>query len=274
MKIITLTAACCTAAILLFSTDLGLAEDRPPELCKEVFDFGLISDSLGTINRNIDSDLVELLMSRSGCQIRTIPMPAKRVSRELRDGKLHMSARFYQTDERDQFLWFAHVQRSKVLGWFRTDHMTMADASAAMESGETILGITAGFKHSASIDRIVADWQTAHAGRTIEFPDRKALFQGLLAGRADIVLLPGSIFDELNSIMNTEGVPLASIDLVPEESGALGGIVLSKSRFDSTEAAYWQKVVRELCEDGSILRVFRRYFRATEEDLACSLRID
>lgn len=271
MKLIVFIAACCIGAILLFLPTLGLAESRPPDLCKEPLDFGLISDSLGTINQNIDTDLVELLMLRSGCHIRTIPMPAKRVSLELRNGSLQMSARFYQTDERDEFLWFAHVQRSKVLGWFRTDRMTMADASFVMKSGKAILGLTAGFKHSASIDRMVAERQAAHPRRFVEFPDRKALFQGLLAGRTDIILLPHSVFEELNAMVNVEGVRLSSVDFVPSEEGALGGIVFSKKRFDATQALYWQRLVQELCEDGSILRVFQKYFKATEKDVACSL---
>lgn len=274
MNVVVLIVTCCVWGSMLLCSTAGLAQQRPQELCDEPLDFGLISDSLGTMNSNINSDLVALLASKSGCRIRIVPMPVKRVNHELKIGNLDMSGRFFQTDERDQFLWFAHVQRTKVLGWFRSDDMTQADALSVMKSGAGILGVTAGFKHSATIDRLVSDRQATYPGRTVEFPDRRALFLGLLARRVDMILLPESVVEELNAMLNAEGVQLASVDLVPSEAGALGGIVFSKRRFNAMQAAYWQSVVKDLCEDGSILRVFQRYFKATEKDVACSPMMD
>ena len=241
-------------------------------LCDGPLDFGNISDGLGTSNRNINADLVRLLEERSGCKIRTILMPAKRVSAELQDGTLHMSARFFQTPERDAFLWFAHIQRTKMLAWFRSDRLSPAEANDFLASDRLTLGVTTGFSHSPAIDALVADWRVRHPGNTVEFPDRKALLQGLLDGRVDVVLLPASTVEELSPGMNAANVPLVSLDLAPGEPGAPGGIVFSKKLFDANAAAKWQALVAGLCEDGAILRVFQDYFKATEEDLACTLR--
>jgi polar amino acid transport system substrate-binding protein len=262
----------CASAISLVSVATGTADAPKAGLCEEAIDFGNISDSLGTANQNINSDLVALLEQKSGCRIRTILLPVKRVVAELQDGTLHMSARFFQNEERDKYLWFAHVQRTKILAWFRHDTLTEAEAARFMTSDDVMLGITAGFTHSPTIDRLLSEWQRAHPGKTIEFPDRKALFEGLLAGRADIVLLPRPIVEEFNAILNPTNIPLSSIDLAPGEAGAPGGIVFSKRQFDAETVARWQRIVLDLCQDGSILRVFQKYFRATEEDLACSLR--
>lgn len=262
------------AALALMTLPAAAKGTEPPGLCNGLIDFGNISDGLGTANRNINADLVRLLETRSGCRFRTVLMPAKRVTAELRDGTLHMSARFFQTPERDEFLWFAHVQRTKMLAWFRSDRVSREEAAAFTTSNRLTLGVTVGFTHSRAIDDLVAKWRQDHPQNTVEFPDRKSLLQGLLEGRVDLVLLPASTVEELSPAMNTANVPVSSVDLVPDEPGAPGGIVFSKKLFTAEAAAQWQAIVAELCEDGSILRVFQDYFKATEEDLACTLRKD
>jgi polar amino acid transport system substrate-binding protein len=263
---------CLAAAFAVMSITQHAGAGGDARLCDGTLDFGNISDGLGTVNRNINSELVQLLEARSGCRIRTVLMPAKRVTAELRNGTLHMSGRYFQTPERDEFLWFAHIQRSKMLGWFRSDDLPAAEAPGFMTSDKLILGVTVGFSHAPAIDRMVEERRRAHPDKTIEFPDRKALLQGLLAGRADVVLLPASIVEELNPVLNHDNIRIQSVDPAPDEPGAPGGIVFSKKLFDAGTAARWQALVAGLCEDGSVLRIFRKYFRATEEDLACTLR--
>jgi len=261
-------------AFSLMALPAGATGKARPGLCDGPLDFGNISDGLGTANRNINADLVRLLEARSGCQIRTVLMPAKRVTAELRNGTLHMSARFFQTPERDEFLWFAHIQRTKLLAWYRSDRISPEEAANFTVSNKLTLGITVGFSHSPAIDKLVAGWRQDHPQNTTEFPDRKSLLQGLLDGRVDLVLLPASTVEELAPVMNAAQVPVNSVDLTPEEPGAPGGVVFSKKLFDAEAAAQWQALIAGLCEDGSILRIFQDYFKATEEDLACTLRKD
>jgi polar amino acid transport system substrate-binding protein len=263
------------AGIAAILTGPSAADDRAQtRLCRGTLDFGIISDGVGTLNQNINTELAGLLEARSGCRIRTISMPVKRVTAELRDGRLHMSGRYFQNEERDGFLWFAHIQRTKIFGWFRSDRLSPGEASRFTGSKDLVLGITAGFSHSPKVDAIVADWRLRHPMNTVEFPDRKALFEGLLAGRTDLVLLPAATVEELDTVLNPAKIPLGSFDLTPGEPGAPGGIVFSKKRFDGETAAQWQRLVTDLCVDGSILGVFQKYFGATEEDLACRLKMD
>ena len=262
------------SALALMMPAAGADELERARLCNELIDFGNISDGLGTANRNINADLVRLLEARSGCRIRTVLMPAKRVTSELRNGTLHMSARFFQTPERDAFLWFAHIQRTKMLAWFRSDRVSTSEVEAFPVSNKLLLGVTVGFSHSPALDDLVAEWRRKHPENTVEFPDRKSLLQGLLAGRVDVVLLPASTVEELTPTLNTANVPMDSVDFTPDQPGAPGGIVLSKKLFDEKSAQQWQSLIADLCKEGSILRVFQRYFEATEEDLACALRKD
>lgn len=262
------------AALSLMALPAPATGEARPGLCNGPLDFGNISDSLGTANRNINADLVRLLEERSGCQIRTVLMPTKRVTAELQNGTLHMSGRFFQTPERDKFLWFAHIQRTKMLAWFRIDRVSTSEVEAFPDSNELLLGVTVGFSHSPALDDLVAEWRRKHPENTVEFPDRKSLLQGLLAGRVDVVLLPASTVEELTPTLNTANVPMDSVDFTPDQPGAPGGIVLSKKLFDEKSAQQWQSLIADLCKEGSILRVFQRYFEATEEDLACALRKD
>ena len=161
-------------------------------------------------------------------------MPAKRVMAELEEGRLHMSGRFFQTPEREAYLWFAHVQRTKVRAWFRRDRVSGSQVLDLPQSRNMLVGITAGF---------------------LEF---------------DVVFLPAAVIDELSETEGEDTQLLDSVDFAPDERGAEGGIVLAKKRFDQAEAEKWRRLISGLCTDGSILRVFRKYFDATEEDLACS----
>lgn len=263
-------------SMLLIAAAAGMAgfaqADARKPLCAGTIDFGNISDGLGSVNRNINSDLVALLAERSGCAFRVLFMPVKRVTLELANGTLHMSGRFFQTKEREEYLWFAHVQRTKVLGWYRPDRIPAARALSFGLSPDTVLGVTAGFTHSVVIDALVAERRRQNPGNVVEFPDRRALYLGLLAGRVDMMFMPSSVVEELNAAEAASARSIAHVDFAPDELGAKGGIVLSKKLFDAEAAARWQELIGELCEDGSILRVFQKYFKATEKDLACSLR--
>lgn len=261
-----------TAALVLLggmTASLAQAQEQKPS-CPDIIEFGNISDGLGTANRNINSDLVMLLQERSGCTFRVLSMPAKRVMLELEEGKLHMSGRFFQTPEREAYLWFAHVQRTKVRAWFRRDRVSASQVLEFPQSRNMLVGITAGFTHSKMIDGIVTEMRRERPHQVIEFPDRKALYRGLLQGRVDVVFLPAAVIEELSETEGEDAKLLDSVDFAPDERGAEGGIVLAKKRFDQAEAEKWQRLIYGLCTDGSILRVFRKYFDATEEDLACS----
>lgn len=262
------TAMLMSGAVTAGMTGLARAE-APRPVCAGTIDFGNISDGLGSVNRNINADLVAMLADRSGCAFRVLSMPVKRVTQDLASGKLHMSGRFFQTEERETYLWFAHVQRTKVLGWYRPDRIPGAQAVSFGLSRDSVLGVTAGFTHSSAIDAIVAERRRLAPHRLVEFPDRKALYLGLLAGRVDMVFMPASVIEELSAGEAAPAGAVASVDLAPEEPGQKGGIVLSKQLFDAEAAARWQALIEELCLDGSILRVFQKYFRATEKDLAC-----
>jgi len=257
------TAWCATIA--------AAADSRKPN-CTGTFDFGNISDGLGTMNRNINADLVGLLEERSGCSFRLLSMPAKRVYRELEDGKLHMSGRFFQSEERDKFLWFAHIQRTKVLGWYRPDRLSKEKVQALTETPDLVIGVTAGFSHTAAIDALVERKRALHPSGIVEFQDRPSLYRGLINGRVDVVFLPMSVVEELGDMETGPKIEVDSVDFAPEEAGATGGIVLSKKMFDAENAGRWQNLIHDMCVDGSVLRVFQKYFRATKDDLACSMR--
>ena len=44
---------------------------------------------------------------------------------------------------------------------------------------------------------------------------------------------------------------------------------MSKSKFDDEQARRWRLALDQLCREGKVLEVFRRYFTATAKDVTC-----
>lgn len=232
--------------------------------------FGLIPDGLpATRGPGINAELVAALGTRSRCPIELVEMPALRVEEELRQGRLHMSARFFETPERARFAWFAHFQATRHVAAFVPGRLKqpLRRASDLLAEGGPVMGVVLGFRHGPAIDAMLAEVRARQPARITEFADRATLHAALLAGRVDVIFMPPEVLARLRRPGSDP--PVATVDVTPDEPRQTGGLVLSRALFDAREAGAWRALVRRLCEDGTVLAIFRRHFEATREDLAC-----
>lgn len=240
-------------------------------LCPKLLDFALMPDGIGTPAHNINRDVVSLLEKETGCRIRIVEMPFARANEELKAGTIHMSGRYFETPERRTYLWFAHFQRTKTYEVHDPAQLSAARLGNLVEDREITMGVVRGFSHGEAIDGQLAKVRAVDPGRIIEFRDRETMFEAFLARRVDVVFLPSSVAHVLSQAYKVPDGKLAFRDPDPGTAGRPGGLVLSKAYFSAEQARGWQDVVSRICRRGDILRIFKDYFPATDEDLACSM---
>lgn len=247
------------------------AQPPPNALCPRSLDFALLQDGLGTPTHNINRDVVSLLEKETGCRIRIVEMPFTRTNEELKAGTIQMSGRFFETPERQTYLWFAHFQRTKTYEVYDPAQLSAARLGNLVQDGEITMGVVRGFSQGDTIDGLLAKVRAQSPARIVEFRDRETMFEAFLARRVNVVFLPASVAHVLKQTYKVGDERLALLDPDPGVGGRPGGLVLCKAVFTPEQAQGWRDVVARVCRRGDILRIFRNYFPATEDDIACTM---
>jgi polar amino acid transport system substrate-binding protein len=268
---ITLVSLLTYLGIASFPTSILAAEGLPP-ICPQVIDFALIPDGIGTSQKNINRDILVALEAETGCRFRVLNLPFARADAELRTGKVHMSARFFETPERLQYLWFAHFQRTKTYAVSQTQELKLNEWSQLTKDPTLRIGTVRGFIHGDAIDQMLNEVRSTAPLRISEFRDRQVLFEALLSNRVQIIFLPSSIVHVMTKEAGLSDTALSLYDPDPAAEGRPGGLVMSKAFFKDEQAAYWQSAVQRICENGTVLRIFQKYFPANASDVSCMMK--
>ena len=270
------TKHCLAVAVasLLLSASVACAEtiaphDRPH--CPEPIDFGYVAPSQHVAPRKgIDLDIMALLSAHTGCRFQFIELPVERIRLELASGRIGMSSRWFETPERANTMWFAHYQLTKNLAIYQPGQVSPQDLMHLVKHPELGVGTVRGFSYGPSIDALLNNPALRTTQRMVEFADRPSSFEGLRRGHVQVIFLPLEVFEDLRSrLPANETLDFAAIDLAPAEPAKPGGLVMSKSQFDAEQARRWRLALDQLCREGKVLEVFRRYFPATAKDVPC-----
>lgn len=243
-----------------------------PELCPKTIDFALIPDGIGTSSHNINRDILLALERETGCRFRVIELPFARATEELKAGTVQMSGRFFETPERQQYLWFAHYQKTKTYAVSRSDLGKIGDLALLAKDNLTNFGVVRGFVHGEKIDDMLSAVRTKSPQRMTEFRDRDIMFEALLANRVQVIFLPSSIVYAMSRRENLPEGTLIIHDPDPSVEGRPGGLVMSKASFTVEQVKFWQNTLQKICENGTVLEIFRAYFPATASDVSCVMR--
>lgn len=273
---ITTIKRCLAVAVacLYLSANLACAEtmspqDRPD--CPDPIDFGYVAPSQHVAPRQgIDLDIMALLSAHTGCRFQFIELPVERIRLDLASGRIGMSSRWFETPERANTMWFAHYQLTKNLAIYRPSHASPQALLQLVNRPELAVGTVRGFSYGPSIDAVLNQPALKAVQRIVEFADRPSSFEGLRRGHVQVIFLPLEVFEDLRSrLPATESADFATLDLAPSEPAKPGGLVMSKSKFDAEQARRWRLALDQLCREGKVLEVFRRYFPATAKDVTC-----
>lgn len=244
---------CLVLALVSYSAVLA-ANQRPD--CSRPLTLALHVHGLlysADLDAGIDKDFADALARRSGCSIQTSVLPRARIWQLIESGALDFSLSGIATDERNTFAAFAW--------YFSNKYYLLVNKSADVQKLSDFegqhamkLGAIRSFRYSANANRMLD--KLAQAGRVSYASDLESLYQVLALGRIQgMVIEPFDIGDvEAKRITDTTQIIEFNDPPVPH------GLIISKNSISPAEIIKWTALVQSLRDDGTVLRIFEKYF--------------
>ena len=253
----------CRAWLLMLCILGGAVHAAGPD-CNRSFTLGLHEHGLlysAETDRGIDKDIADELIRRSGCKVTVSLMPRARIWQLIESGALDFSLSGITNPERERFAAFAWYVSNKYYLLTRKD----ADVRqiADFERNDKLqLGVIRSFRYSANanlmVDRLTAASRVSQAGGLSPLYELLLAnkIQGMIIEPFDYPVLQEKKIREVTSIVefNDPAVP--------------HGLIMSKKALPPEEREKWSALINDMRSDGTMRRIFERYFRA---DLAAAM---
>jgi polar amino acid transport system substrate-binding protein len=239
---------------LLWCAAVGAADERPEcgrPLTLALHVHGLLysADS----DTGIDKDFADALSHRSGCSLQISVLPRARIWQLIESGALDFSLSGIATEERNTYAAFAWYFSNKyyLLVNKNSNIQRLADFE---EQSAMKLGAIRSFRYSAQANRMLD--KLALEGRVSYASGLEPLYQVLGLGRIHgMVIEPFDVGDVgAKLIKDTTRIIEFNDPPVPH------GLIISKKSIPPAEIEKWMAVVKSLRNDGTVLRIFEKYF--------------
>lgn len=250
-------------AWLIALSPFGLAQAATPDCTRPytlaLHDHGLLYSA--DTDAGIDRDVADELIRRSGCKVTVSLMPRARIWQLIESGALDFSLSGITNPERDKFAGFAWYFSNKYYLLVRRD--TGVKNLADFEQNERLqLGVIRSFRYSETANRLVDTLQGAN--RLIQAGGLAPLYQTLMLNHIQAMLIEPFDFPVLEE-KKIRG--LTSI-IEFKDPAVLHGLIMSKKSLSPAQQAQWGALVNAMRADGTLLRIFEKYFHP---DLAAAL---
>ncbi|MBV8627786.1 MAG: transporter substrate-binding domain-containing protein [Paraburkholderia sp.] len=250
-------------ALLLALGCIGSAMADGPE-CSRSFtlalhDHGLLY-SVDT-DSGIDKDFADELIRRSGCQIRVSLMSRARIWKLIESGALDFSLSGIANDERNQYADFAWYFSNKYYLLVRKDSgiRHLADFE---HNDQFQLGVIRSFRYSESANRLV-DTLTAE-NRVSQAGGLEPLYQALILQHIQGMIIEPFDYPAIDDKKIRDITTIVEFD----DPSVPHGLIMSKKALSPAEREKWRALVNEMRADGTVKRIFEKYFKP---DLADSM---
>jgi polar amino acid transport system substrate-binding protein len=209
----------------------------------------------------IDKDFADELIRRSGCQIRVSLMSRARIWKLIESGALDFSLSGIANDERDQYADFAWYFSNKYYLLVRKD-ADIRQLADFEHNDQFQLGVIRSFRYSESANRLV-DSLTAE-NRVTQAGGLDPLYQALILRRIQGMIIEPFDYPAIDEkkIRDVTTIVEFNDPAVPH------GLIMSKKALSPEEREKWRALVNEMRADGTIRRIFEKYFKP---DLADSM---
>ncbi|MFZ4284872.1 substrate-binding periplasmic protein [Variovorax sp. HJSM1_2] len=232
----------------------GLAHAGPE--CTRPYTLGLhVHGSLysARTDAGIDKDVVDAMAARSGCTILTTVMPRARIWRQLEAGTMDFTLSGIATAERDKYASFAWYFSNKYYLLVRKD-AGVKDMAGFKAKPDLQLGLIRGFRYgpltNAWVDQLTAGGRISYA------TELEPLFGVLALGR-----IHGMIIEPFDTLEVQSQAIAAVADIIETgDPAVLHGLSMSKKSLSPQEQEHWRALIDSLRQDGTILRIFEKYF--------------
>jgi polar amino acid transport system substrate-binding protein len=248
------------AALLICSLGASAAgPDCSRSYTLALHDHGLLYSA--DTNSGIDKDFSDELIRRSGCKVTVSLMPRARIWQLIESGALDFSLSGITNPERKRFAGFAWYFTNKYYLLVRKDSgvRTLADFE---RNDKLQLGIIRSFRYSETanglVDRLLEARRVTQAGGLSPLYQTLMLnhIQGMIIEPFDYPALEERNIRDQSQIIEFPDPPV------------LHGLIMSNKALSAAEQAQWKALVDAMRADGSVRKIFEKYFKA---DLAAAL---
>jgi polar amino acid transport system substrate-binding protein len=251
------SAAPAVATPALAASPGAVAAGRLPD-CTRSLSLGLHEHGLlytGQTGEGIDKDIAEEMSRRSGCHLTLTVLPRARIWQLIESGALDFTLSGIDNPQRDKFAAFAWYVSNKYYLLVRRD----AEVSSVAEfrrKRELRVGLIRSFRYgdraNALVDALEAEERVTYAGSleplyTILLDDG---IQAMIIEPFDFPMIAGAQLKAQTAILEF-GDPA-----VPH------GLVMSKKALSVAQQAAWRDVILGMRADGTMRRIFEKYFPA------------
>ena len=247
---------CGLAGILTLLLSLGGALAAGPD-CSHTYTLALHDHGLlysADSNTGVDKDFADELIRRSGCKVTVTFMPRARIWQLIESGGLDFSLSGIRNPERDRYASFAWYFSNKYYLLVRKDAGVRTLADFERRDGLQ-LGVIRSFRYSESanrmVDRLQASNRVSQAGSLDPLYQTLVLnrIQGMVIEPFDYPALEEKKLRELTTIIEFNDPVVAH------------GLIMSKKALSPAEQERWRGLVNAMRADGTVLRIFRKYFK-------------
>jgi polar amino acid transport system substrate-binding protein len=244
-------------AFLLFTlSTLGSACAAGPDctrpLTLALHDHGLLYSA--DTDTGIDKDIADELIRRSGCKVKVSLLPRARIWQLIESGALDFSLSGIANAERRQFAAFAWYFSNKYYLLVRKD--SGVRQLADFENNERLqLGVIRSFRYSPAANLLVD--QLLQANRVSQAGGLAPLYQTLLANRIQGMIIEPFDYPALDE-KQIRGLTTIIEFNDPEVPH---GLIMSRKALSSAEQEKWRALVDEMRSDGTVRRIFEKYFK-------------
>ncbi|WP_075259920.1 substrate-binding periplasmic protein [Herbaspirillum camelliae] len=222
-------------------------------------DHGLLYSS--ATDTGIDKDFADELIRRSGCKVNVSLMSRARIWQLIESGALDFSLSGITNAQRDQFASFAWYFSNKYYLLVRKDAGVTKLADVARNE-RFQLGVIRGFRYSANANRMV-DQLTA-SNRVSQAGGLEPLYDALLLDRIQGMIMEPFDYPVVQEKRIREATTIISFD----DPSVPHGLIMSRKALSPAEQDKWRALVDGMLADGTVLRIFQKYFNA---ELAASM---
>ncbi|GAB2886539.1 hypothetical protein GCM10027093_22020 [Paraburkholderia jirisanensis] len=245
--LLVLLMMCCTSRAALAA---GPTCSRPFTLA--LHEHGLLYST--DTDSGIDKDFADALARRSGCEIHVSVMSRARIWKLIESGALDFSLSGITNAERDHYASFAWYFSDKFYLLVRKDSGIRA-LTDFEHNNRFQLGVIRSFRYSDSANRLVDS--LAAENRVSLAGGLDPLYQALIAKHIQGMIIEPFDYPVLqeDNIRNVTTIIEFNDPAVPH------GLIMSKKALSDDERARWQALVDDMRADGTVRRIFRKYFK-------------
>jgi polar amino acid transport system substrate-binding protein len=203
--------------------------------------------------QGIDKDFSDALIKRSGCKISVTVLPRARIWQLIEAGALDFSLSGISNDEREKFAAFAWYFSNKYYLLVRKDANVSQLADFQNATGLQ-LGAIRGFRYGKNANQLV---DRLHAERRVSYSSSlDPLYKILAMNRIQGMIIEPFDYSDLDGNRSRE---LANIIEINDEA-IPHGLIMSRKSIPLAEQEKWRALVQAMRADGTVLRIFEKYF--------------